>query len=110
VQRFMMGLHTGGDDPSFNRCHVGTNPLLLLETLTDHVKQEGGFVMFEGTLRQPGDDWRLVIRLNPVKPEMLQHGIEVGTAGHATLPIVLQRTGIDLQLTRQGCNRPPATS
>src|SRR5712691_11848282 len=97
----MMSLHTGGDDPSFNRCHGGTKHLLLLETLTDHVKQEGGFVMFEGTLRQPGKDWLLIIGLNPAKPEMLQHSIEVGTAGHATLPIVLRCPGIDLQLTRQ---------
>jgi hypothetical protein len=66
---------------------------LLLETLTDHLKQEGGFVMFEGTLRQPGDDWLMVIGLNPAKPEMMQHGIEVGTTGHATLAIVLQGTG-----------------
>jgi hypothetical protein len=65
----MMGLHPGGNDPSFNRGHGGTNHLLLLEMLTDHVKQEGGFVMFEGTLHQPGDDWRMVTGLNSAKSE-----------------------------------------
>jgi hypothetical protein len=97
----MVRLHAGGDDPSFNGRHGRTNHLLLLETLTDHVKQEGGFVMFQGTLCQPGDDWRMIIGLNTAKPKMMQHGMEVGTAGHATRPIVVQGTGIDLQLTRQ---------
>ena len=99
----MVRLHAGGDDPSFNGSHGRTNHLLLLETLTDHLQQEGGVVMFEGALRQPGDDWRMIIGLHPAKSEMMQHGMEVGTAGHATRPIVVQGTGIDLQLTcREG--------
>ena len=64
----MMRLHAGGDDPSLNGGHGGTNQLLLLETFTDHLKQEGGLVMFEGSFCQPIDDGLMVIGLNPAKP------------------------------------------
>ena len=65
----MMRLHAGSDDPSLNGGHGRTNHLLLLETLTDHLKQEGGFVMFERTLRQPCDDRLMVFGLHPAKTQ-----------------------------------------
>jgi len=40
----MVRLHTGGDDPSFNRGHGGTDHPVLLETLRDDLKQEGRLV------------------------------------------------------------------
>ena len=47
------------------RGHSGTNQLLLLETLRNHLEQEGGFVMFEGALCQPIDNWTDGHRVEP---------------------------------------------
>ena len=102
-----MRLQTGGDHPALKRGDCRSEHVLLLEVFAHRLQQEGGFVMFERTLGQPGQHGRMILGLHPAKPQMVQDGVEVRTAGHATPAVGLESHRVDLESSRQaGHHRP----
>ena len=94
-----MRLCTSSDHQAFEHRDARAQDLLLFEMLTGHLKQQGGFIMFEGTFGHPGQKLLLIVGLHATKAQMIQYGLEVGTPGHPAHAIVLEHARVDVELS-----------
>ena len=65
-----MGLDACRNDQAFKDGDTWTHELLLFQMLTSHVEKQRGFVMLEGSLKQPGLQRSLIVRLKPPKSKI----------------------------------------
>ena len=76
-----MGLYACRDDQAFKDGDTWTHELLLFQMLASHVEKQSGFVMLEGSLKQPGLQRLLIVRLKPPKSKVRENLLYMSLAG-----------------------------
>ena len=76
-----MGLEACRDHEAFKDGDTWTHQLLLFQMLASHVEKQSGFVMLECSLKQPGLQRLLIVRLKPPKSKVCENLLHMSLAG-----------------------------